>query len=123
MSADKVISIRLSSELIDRIQKTADKQAISRHRLIANFITTGLETLENLTKKEKTDALSISFPPEEKRLIERLAFRGCKTITQYVRACVLMDFLTSGDAESRNYALSRFGDGVRKTVKDLIHDL
>ena len=50
MATDKVISIRLSSDELDRLQKMADKAGLTRHKLITNLITAGLETIEDLDK-------------------------------------------------------------------------
>ena len=50
MAADKVVTIRLSSEDLDRLQRLADKAGMTRHRLITKLITTGIETLEDLEK-------------------------------------------------------------------------
>jgi len=48
MTADKVVTIRLSSEDLDRLQRLADKAGITRHKFITNLIKTGIETLEEL---------------------------------------------------------------------------
>jgi len=48
MATDTQISIRLTSEQLDRAQKLADKAGITRHKLLHNIVTTGIDTLEDL---------------------------------------------------------------------------
>jgi predicted DNA-binding protein len=50
MATDRVISIRLTSDQLDRLQRLADKAGVTRHKLITNLITGGLENLEDLDK-------------------------------------------------------------------------
>jgi hypothetical protein len=63
---------------------------------------------------------------DEKRVIEKLAKKEHVTISQYVRGCVYMDMLFSGDAEAlkvfgrrlRDKAVDRWGPGFKKRVLD-----
>lgn len=48
MVKDKIISLRLTAEEVDRLQSLADKAGISRNKLIHNMVVTGIETLEDL---------------------------------------------------------------------------
>lgn len=48
MASDTQISIRLTTEQLDRAQRLADKAGISRHKFLHNIVTTGIETLDDL---------------------------------------------------------------------------
>jgi predicted DNA-binding protein len=48
MAADTLVSIRLSTEQLERAQRLADKAGITRHKLIHNLVVTGIDTLEDL---------------------------------------------------------------------------
>lgn len=48
MASDTQISIRLTTEQLDRAQRLADKAGISRHKLLHNIVTTGIGTLDDL---------------------------------------------------------------------------
>ena len=48
MATDTQISIRLTSDQLEQAQKFADKAGITRHKLLQNIVTTGLETLADL---------------------------------------------------------------------------
>jgi len=48
MEKDKLISVRLSPEDLDRLQRLADKAGITRHKFIVNLIRTGLDAVEDV---------------------------------------------------------------------------
>lgn len=48
MATDTQISIRLTSEQLERAQKLADKAGITRHKLLHNLVTVGLDSLDDL---------------------------------------------------------------------------
>lgn len=48
MATDTQISIRLTTEQLDRAQKLADKAGITRHKLLQNIVNTGIDTIEDL---------------------------------------------------------------------------
>jgi hypothetical protein len=72
-------------------------------------------------KTERTETISFRVSPKERRLIELLSSKENSTISQYIIRCIVMDMLTSGNAEAMKYAVSRFGIGVRESIKELIH--
>ena len=49
---------------------------------------------------------------DEKRVIEKLAKKDKMTVSQYVRCCVYMDLLFSGDLEALRVFSTRFRDKV-----------
>ena len=48
MTTGTQISIRLTTEELERAQKLADKAGISRHKLLHNLVTVGLDSLDDL---------------------------------------------------------------------------
>jgi hypothetical protein len=54
---------------------------------------------------------------EEKRAIEKLAKKDGSTVSEYVRGCVYLDLLISGDMTALRVFSKRLGEKVRERLR------
>lgn len=71
-------------------------------------------------KEERTEVLNFRVTPKEKELIERLAKKEDVAVSQYIRGSVMMDMLTSGDAEAMMYAMTLIGNNFKKMARSAV---
>ena len=73
---------------------------------------------EELAKQEELIAFRVSA--EERRLIEKVAKREKMEVSDYVRSCVYLDLLFSGDAEAMKLMAARIREKVARRLKRMM---
>lgn len=71
-------------------------------------------------KDERTEVINFRVTPKEKEIIERLAKKEDVPVSQYIRGSVMMDMLTSGDAEAMMYAMTLIGSNFKKMARSAV---
>ncbi len=80
----------------------------------------GKKDVRSSGKEERTEVINFRVTPKEKELIERLAKKEDVPVSGYIRGSVLMDMLTSGDAEAMMYAMAMIGGGLKQMARSAV---
>lgn len=76
--------------------------------------------IKKALKEERTEVINIRVTPKEKEIMERLAKKMNVPVSQYIRGSVMMDMLTSGDAEAMMYAMSFLGTNFKAMAREAV---
>lgn len=79
-----------------------------------------MKGLKNAVKEDRTEVINIRVTPTEKAIMERLAKMENIPVSQYIRGSVVMDMLTSGDAEAMTYAITLLGNNFKKMARSAV---
>ena len=80
----------------------------------------GKKDVRSSSREERSEVINFRVTPKEKALIERLAKKEDVPVSGYIRGSVLMDMLTSGDAEAMMYAMGMIGGGLKQMARSAV---
>ena len=81
----------------------------------------GGEDMKKIIKVDRPETIAFRVSTEEKRIIESLAARQNRTVSQYLLGLALMDMLISGDLVAMKHSTKMLGLGAKIALRELLH--